>query len=97
MTPPPSTLEGNRVLHYAVFAPELSPTGMTRHLVEGKFMSGVAALAICVAEADGSYRLCYCNEDWRVLAQSSHRSLEEAMRHVETENDGVLPYWRPVG
>jgi hypothetical protein len=97
MTPPPCTLDGDRVLHYAVFAPELSPTGMTRHLVDGKFMSGVSALAICYAEADGSYRLCYCSEDWRVLTRSSHRSLDDAMHQVEIENDGALPNWRPAG
>ena len=96
MIPPPSTLDGDRVVRYAVFAPELSPTGMTRHLVEGQFMSGVAALARCVVERDGSYKLCYCNEDWRVLAQSSHRTLDDLMREVETENDGAVPYWRPV-
>ena len=94
MTPPPSTLDGDRVLRYAIFAPELSPTGMTRHLVDGKFMSPVAALAICFTELDGSYKLCYCDDDWGVLARSSHRSLEDAMHQVEVENGGVLPNFR---
>jgi hypothetical protein len=93
MIPPPAGLEGHPVLRYAVFGPHISPSGMTRHLVDGKFMSGVAALAICSTGRGAGYDLCYCDDDWGVLARSSHDSLEEAQQLSEFENDGIMPNW----
>jgi hypothetical protein len=93
MIPPPASLQGDPVVRYAVFGPHISPTGMTRHLVEGKFMAGVAALAICATRQAAGYDLCYCDDDWRVLARSSHRSLDEALQRSEFENDGIMPNW----
>ena len=52
------------------------------------------ALAICQEDRGRSYSLCYCNEDWRVLAASSHRSVEDARQEAEFENDGVVPNWQ---
>jgi hypothetical protein len=97
MTPPPHEIGGNRVVSYAIFGPIVSPTGMTRHLVDGKFMSFVAGLAICRDEGETRYSLCYCNEDWKVLAASSHRSIEEARQEAEFESDGVVPNWQNPG
>ena len=47
MTPPPEEIDGTRVVAYAIFGPIVSPTGMTRHLVDGKFIHrGLAAHGI---------------------------------------------------
>ena len=97
MTPPPEEIGGGRVVAYAIFGPIVSPTGMTRHLVDGKFMSFVAALAICREDQEQRFSLCFCDEDWRVLATSAHRSVEEARQEAEFENDGVVPNWQSPG
>jgi hypothetical protein len=97
MIPPPADLNGDPVVRYAIFPPFISPTGMTRHLVDGKFPSGVAALAICRRATEDGFTLCFCNEDWGVLAHSVHPSLDDAAQHAEFENDGVVPNWRSTG
>ena len=91
MTPPPANLDGDPVVRYAVFGPHISPSGMTRHLVDGKFMSGIAALAITRSGGESGYDLCYCNDDWGVLARSSHASLEAALQHT-----GATVFEKPV-
>ena len=96
MIPPPDQLDGAPVLRYAIFPPHISPTGATRHLVDGKFMSPVAALAICLLPREEGYALCYCDEDWKVLARGEHATFDAALQQVEFENDGVLPNWRPA-
>jgi len=93
MIPPPSHLNGARVAEYAVFRSVLSPTGMTRHLVDGKLTSPIEGLAICRKNND-EYFLFYCNEDWGVLASSSHASIDDARQGAEFENDGVIPNWQ---
>jgi hypothetical protein len=97
VVPPPDRIEGAPVVRYTIVPPRISPSGMTRHLVEGKFMAGVAALAICRSPGGDGFVLCYCTEDWNVLARSAHDSLDAALVQVELENDGVIPYWRSVG
>ena len=94
MTPPPEQIDGARVVAYAIFGPIVSPTGMTRHLVDGKFMASIAALAICQDDRGLGYSLCYCDEDWGVLAASSHRSIEDARQEAEFENDDIVPNWQ---
>lgn len=97
MIPPPDRIDGATVRRYAIFPPHISPTGATRHMVEGKFMSPVAALAICRLPREDGHVLCYCDEDWKVLARSEHPTLELALQQVEFESDGILPNWRPAG
>lgn len=94
MTPPPPTLRGHAVLQYAVIRPHLSPTGMTRHLVDGKFMSPIEALAICASAEEGVWYLFYCDESWGVLAHSEHPSAEAARQQAEFEGDDVFLNWQ---
>jgi hypothetical protein len=97
MTPPPSHLDGHRVIRYATIRPHISPTGATRHLVDGKFLASVAGLAVCRREGDGGYNLYYCDDDWRILTRSSHSTLEEAIQRADWEDDEIVLHWRSVG
>ena len=92
MTPPPLELNGARVIQYAIIRPDLSPTGMTRHLVDGKYMGSVQGLAIAQYPQDERFHLFCCDEDWNVLTESALRSIDEATGQAGM--DGVALIWR---
>lgn len=94
MTPPPEQIDGARVVAYAIFGPIVSPTGMTRHLVDGKYMGSVQGLAVGQYPQDERFHLFYCDEDWNVLTEEALRSIDEATGQAGM--DGVALVWRPA-
>ena len=94
MTPPPPQINGARVIQYAIIRTDLSPTGMTRHLVDGKYMGSVQGLAVGQYPQDERFHLFYCDEDWNVLTEEALRSIDEATGQAGM--DGVALVWRPA-
>jgi len=74
-------------------------TRKTRHIINGELAGPAAGLAICKREdvTPNDYFLVYCNEEWELLADSWHASLEAAQRQAEFEYEGVGDTWRNKG
>jgi hypothetical protein len=88
ITPCPEKLGGGRVLCW------LSLEHASRiHLVskfEGRTIVGVA---ICFIDTDDAYFLFGCDENWRVLTDTWHRSREEAQCQADFEYPGCEGQW----
>jgi hypothetical protein len=58
-------------------------------------MRPAAGLAICVYETgDEGFYLFYCDEEWRVVTDTWHETLEDAKSQAEFEYEGVNESWR---
>src|ERR1041385_7066512 len=66
-------------------------TRRTRHMIDGELAGPSAGLAICKREdvTPNDYFLVYCNEEWELLTDTWHASLEEAQHEAESEYEGV--------
>ncbi len=67
-------------------------TGNCRQIVGGVVQGPVRALAIC--QVGSSYYLYGCDEEWNVVTDTWHETLEDAMDQAEFEYEGVSSTWR---
>src|SRR6266852_3598997 len=89
MEAPPPTLDGARVLRYAVVDDSVVPTGNTVHRVGNKVLGPAAALAICQQDGEDYFYLFYCDAQWNVVTDTWHQSLELAFEQAEFEYRGL--------
>jgi hypothetical protein len=92
--PPPNLCE-MQVLRYALIGADVVATGNTTHTINGRPTEAMTALAIC----DGggtpqSYYLFSCDENWNVITDTHHLSLDEALSQAAFEYQNILPSWR---
>jgi hypothetical protein len=95
MLPPPSTVGDLPAVRYTVLDQGHTPTGATRHYVDGALLGPPAGLAIC--RADGGFYLFYCNADWEPVTDSWHATQEQAIAQAEFEFAGTATGWRAAG
>ena len=92
---PPKKLDGADVLVWAPLEDSVVATGFCTHTVAGETIQPPTALAICVHfDQTRTYYLLHCDQDWRVLADTSHDTLELAQLQAEAEYTGVTILWR---
>ena len=91
---PPKQLNNAEVLLYTRIDERHEPTGACRHTVAGELMEQASGLAICRYEQDGGFYLFYCNEDWKVITDTWHETLEDAKEQAEFEYKGARASWR---
>jgi hypothetical protein len=95
MVEPPRELDGAKVLKYAVVTPDVEPTGATSHTVGGAEFGPAAALAIArYSGEDGTY-LFYLDHDGRVVTDTWHESLDNALHQAASEYEGLN--WTDLG
>lgn len=92
----PVTIDGSKVLRYAVVVHRCRPTGKCRHVVGGKIPPPAIGLAICQYSNDCGYCLFYCDGEWRVVTDTYHESIEKAIEQAEFEYEGVSANWVAV-
>ncbi len=80
----PQLLDGARVLETASLE-GAAATGRTRHVVGGEEIAKFSALAIAAYDAESGVYLFYCDEEWRVVTDTRHDSVEEARAQAEFE------------
>jgi hypothetical protein len=80
----PSLIDGARVLKFADLSSATS-THKTRHVVAGREVSDFAGLALTKYESDPGVYLLYCDEEWNVVTDTYHETLERAMSQAEFE------------
>ena len=100
MTPatsvPPDTLDGARVLQFTPIDGRHRATGHTRHSVGAQPLAHVAALAIAQYDGDSGFYLFYCDAHWRVLTDTLHDSMSDAISQAEAEFTGTARTWVPL-
>src|SRR5262245_53923042 len=94
MNLPPELINDARVICFAQIAAGVKPTGATTHRRDGQVLGPASALAICQYPGDSSFYLFYCGEDWIVLTDTFHVSLDEAKRQAEFEYEAISTHWR---
>jgi hypothetical protein len=95
MREPPQELDGAKVLKFAVVSPEVEPTGATRHTVGGVEFGPATALAIARYPNEEGIYLFYIDDDGRVVTDTWHASLEDALHQAAFEYEGLG--WTDVG
>jgi hypothetical protein len=80
----PETLDGAHVLK-SVDVSAAVRTFRTRHTVNGQEIEIIDALAIARYETDPGFYLFYCDDDWRVLTDTYHETMESALSQAEFE------------
>jgi death-on-curing protein len=70
-------------------------TGNTRHLMGSTVLGRVARLAVCKSIEPNSvgYFLFGCDEQWNVLSDTWHGTLQDAKHQAEFEYEGVSETW----
>lgn len=94
MIPAPSEIDGARVIATAIVQKGVCPTGATTHTGPDGLVPPANALAI-VSGSAGVY-LFYCDQQWQVLADTWHLSVENAKAQAEFEYAGVSKVWNDV-
>ena len=85
-----------QVLEVAIVDVNVVRTGNTTHRAGNTIIGPTNALAICQYEKDDQFYLFYCNEQWEVLTDTYHLSLESAKEQAEFEYDGISKKWKAV-
>ena len=92
---PPKQLDEAEVLLYTSIDRKHEATAGCRHTVGGELMGSAAGLAVCrYAQEDSGYYLFYCDEDWNVLTDGWHETLEGAKDQAEFKYKGVTTTWQ---
>ena len=98
---PPATLDGCRVLAYAVVDDSVAFTGRLRLNVGGKWLGRVPRLAICEWDFKPELVLLHCDDSWNVLglqgwnAPDVHgpETIAEVIAAAEKYYEGLQSHW----
>ena len=94
MSQPPNELDGARMICFAEVSDKIKPTGNTTHRKSGEILGPARALAICQYAGTGHFYLFYCAENWTVLTDTFHLTLDEAKDQARFEYEGISSCWR---
>lgn len=89
MAEPPQELDGASVVKFAVVTPEVQPTGTTHHTIGGADFGPAAALAVARYPARDGIYLFYLDDDGRVVTDTWHPSLDDALAQAAFEYEGL--------
>jgi hypothetical protein len=84
MRPPPTAIDGAKVVRFADLS-TTSPTGKTRHVVEGKEATDFAGLAIAQYRSGPGFYLFYCDDEWNAITDTYHDTIDAAIEQAEFE------------
>ena len=89
----PSEIDDAALLVYSPIDDRHTPTDESKHYAAGQLTPTPAALAICRYEDANAFYLFGCDENWEVITDSCHLSLDEAKDQAEREYNGVSATW----
>lgn len=96
MISPPTQLNNAKVIVFTPIDSRHKPTGGCKHTVAGELLGAAAGLAICRYESDGGFYLFYCDDQWGVLTDTWHETLEDAKEQAEFEYKGTSRTWETL-
>ena len=89
----PRTIDGADVICFARLE-NLECAETTNHMVKGEYVNQFIGLAIASFSGEMDFYLFYCGEDWSVLTDTLHQSIDSAKQQAEFEFPGVSTRWR---
>jgi hypothetical protein len=89
----PADIDGSVTILYTKIDDRHSPTDESNHYAAGQLTPTPSALAICRYEDADAFYLFGCDENWEVITDSCHLSLDEAKAQAEREYNGVKATW----
>lgn len=92
----PKEIDDARVIVFSAIDERHTPTEDAKHYAAGNLTPTPASLAICRYEDADAFYLFGCDQDWRVITDSCHMSLDEAKAQAEREYSGVSATWESV-
>ena len=93
---PSRSLGGRKVICFARLAKGIRKTEKTTHNLTGGDPADFKGLVIVEERAGAAYYLFYCNEQWEVLTDTWHRTLDDAKSQAEFEFEGVAQAWESL-
>jgi hypothetical protein len=93
---PPKQIGGADLLLFTPIDQRHRPTGNCQHFVNDVRQGPAVNLAICTYSGEPGYYLFSCDEEWAVITDSWHETLDGAMSQAEFEYDGVNATWQPL-
>ncbi|HEY9501195.1 MAG TPA: hypothetical protein VIR01_06130 [Pyrinomonadaceae bacterium] len=93
LTPAPETLDGAIVLLYTAIDNRHRATGNCKQVVDGSVVAPVKNLAICKYDDDIGIYLFGCDQNWNVVTDTMHASMDEARAQAQFEYEGVNATW----
>jgi hypothetical protein len=97
MRPAPEKVGGYPVVCYSAIDERHRFTRRTRQIVGGVLMDAMSGLAICQPHGTNEFYLFGCDENWNVVTDTWHQSLEEAKAQAEFEYEGISKTWEYRG
>ena len=94
--PIPHVLGGARVILYSEIDERHRHTGNTKQIVAGITIEAATGLAICQYEGEHVFYLFGCDENWTVITDTWHESIEGAKAQAEFEYEGVTATWKEL-
>ena len=95
MDTPPPILEMGKVVAFANADESVVRLRSDLIYVDGKPVDDVAKFAICKYPIGNKFYLCFCDDNWSMLAGSPDPSIEACKRQAEKEYRGLTPLWQP--
>ena len=92
----PQTIDSANVLAWAAIDDGVQATGNTIHRRGGEVLNPASKLAICRYEEENSYYLFYCDENWEVITDTWHQSMDDAKSQAEFEYLGITNQWHTM-
>jgi hypothetical protein len=92
-TNPPAGIASGPTLMYAIVPPSIRFVNRGRFIVDGKTFPGAPRVFVARDMIQRDYDLLFCDGRWRVLAGTSHATLEGIKAEAERFYPGLTPYW----
>lgn len=93
---PPIKLDHADLIAFLVLNEKNHRTGFAQHFVNGNFAMDFNALAICKYEGSPGFYLFYCDNNWNVITDTYHATVEEAIEQTESEYSNTKGEWKFV-
>ncbi|MEC3955893.1 hypothetical protein VMT65_22860 [Nocardia sp. CDC153] len=84
----PPFIDGARVLKVADIR-GLTPTGRTRHWVDGRLVQDFSRLVIAQYDSSSQVYLFYCDAEWECISDTDHSEIAAAVLQAEMEFGAV--------
>ena len=97
MLPAPEKVGCHPVVCYSPIDERHRFTQRTRQIVRGMLMGAMSGLAICQPRGTTEFYLFGCDENWNVVTDTWHQSLEDAKAQAEFEYEGISKTWEYPG
>jgi hypothetical protein len=94
MVEPPSRLDGADILLFCPLDERVRPTGGHSIQLEDGTMYVPTNAAICQYENSETVYRFYCNDDWEVVTDTVHYSVQEAIDEIESGYAGATALLR---